>query len=579
MIKKMTGGDIVSAILKNHGVQFLFTLCGGHISPILVSCKKDGITVINVRDEKNAVFAADASARLSGIPGVAAVTAGPGCTNTITAVKNAQMAQSPVIILGGATATMLKGRGSLQDIDQMALMKHHVKWAVSVKTVREISPVLNRAFKIAKDGVPGPVFVELSVDLLYDENLVRKWYNEMMGSGKSLGGKLLNLYAKRHLNNLFRNKDNSPFSSVDSNIPNHTSGDLNRTVNFIKCAERPVLVMGSQTMALPHEADSIKSAVKKLGLPTYLAGMVRGLLGRENKIQFRHKRGKALKEADLVIVCGFPFDFRLGYGRKINLNATVVTINRSRKELRKNRKPALAVHGDAGRFLQALADKSIGTDGKWSRWFEILTKNEVDRESEINRQAEAENEHINPLKLLQYMEKVMDEKSIIVADGGDFVSTASYILKPRSPLSWLDPGVFGTLGVGGGFAMSAKLHNPESEVWLIWGDGSAAFSLAEFDTFVRHKIPVIALVGTDASWAQIEREQTEIFGDDVGTTLRRTDYHIAAEGYGGKGFLLKKGDDIPAVLLQAKETAKSGIPVLINAQIGKTDFRKGSISM
>ena len=139
--------------------------------------------------------------------------------------------------------------------------------------------------------------------------------------------------------------------------------------------------------------------------------------------------------------------------------------------------------------------------------------------------------------------------------------------------------MFGTLGVGGGFAMSAKLHNPELEVWLIWGDGSAAFSLAEFDTFVRHSIPVIAIVGTDASWAQIEREQSEIFSDDVGTTLRRTDYHVVAEGYGGKGFLLKKGDNIPAVLRQAKETAMSGIPVLINAQIGKTDFRKGSISM
>ena len=173
----------------------------------------------------------------------------------------------------------------------------------------------------------------------------------------------------------------------------------------------------------------------------------------------------------------------------------------------------------------------------------------------------------------------MDEKSMIVADGGDFVGTAAYILQPGGPLTWLDPGAFGTLGVGAGFALGSKLTHPATEVWLIYGDGAAGFSLQEFDTFVRHKTPVIALVGNDAGWTQIGRDQTIIFGDDVATVLRRTDYHLVAEGYGGKGFVVDKKEDIDQVFIEARQAAKAGHPGVINALIGKTPFRNGSISM
>jgi len=168
---------------------------------------------------------------------------------------------------------------------------------------------------------------------------------------------------------------------------------------------------------------------------------------------------------------------------------------------------------------------------------------------------------------------------VLVADGGDFVATGSYILRPRGPLSWLDPGVFGTLGVGAGFALGAKLVRPDAETWILYGDGSVGYSLAEFDTFVRHKVPVIALVGNDASWAQIAREQVEILGDPIGTELRRTDYHTAAAGFGGVGLELRSPERIDAVLAEARATAKAGEPVLINAHLRRTDFRKGSISM
>jgi acetolactate synthase-like protein len=174
---------------------------------------------------------------------------------------------------------------------------------------------------------------------------------------------------------------------------------------------------------------------------------------------------------------------------------------------------------------------------------------------------------------------VLPDDSVLVVDGGDFVATASYVVRPRGPLRWLDPGAFGTLGVGGGFALGAKLVRPGSEVWILYGDGSAAYSIAELDTFARHGLAVIAVVGNDASWGQIAREQVDILGSAVGTVLARNDYHVVAEGYGAKGLLLTRTEDAPRVLSEAREIARGGKPVLINAHLSRTDFRKGSISM
>src|SRR5690349_9302952 len=200
------GGDIIAEVLAKHGVTHLFALCGGHISPILTGAQARGIRVVDVRDEGNAVFAADAVARMTGVVGACAVTAGPGVTNTITAIKNAQMAQSPLILFGGATATLLKGRGSLQDIDQMTLMKPLVKWATTVKTVPALQSTIERAIEVATEGVPGPVFVEVPVDILYPESIVRMWYEKEAGLGKAkgIGAKALELYIKGHLYRQFR---------------------------------------------------------------------------------------------------------------------------------------------------------------------------------------------------------------------------------------------------------------------------------------------------------------------------------------------------------------------------------------
>jgi acetolactate synthase-1/2/3 large subunit len=578
----MNGGDKIASVLVERGVRFLFTLCGGHISPILVGAKQRGIRVVDVRHEVDAVFAADAVFRLTGVPGVAAVTAGPGVTNTITAVKNAQLAQSAVVLLGGAAATLLKGRGALQDIDQMPLIQPHVKWAASAATVRELVPMLEKAFDVARSGVPGPVFLECPIDLLYDEPLVRQWYGAS-GKGGGLAGLGLRLYLQRHASKLFAGADRvapSPAPAIPP--PRPERGDARKAAARLRKAKRPVLVLGGQVLlSSPTREGAVElaKAVAAIGAPVYLAGGARGLLGPGHPLQLRHKRREALREADLVLLAGIPNDFRLDYGKHISRKAFLISVNRSEQDLRMNRKPTLSIHADPGVLLRELAGILSNGGSRWGDWLGTLRGRDEEREREIDRQAATAGERINPLHLCREIDRALAPESVIVADGGDFVATAAYTLSPRAPLSWLDPGVFGTLGVGGGFALGAKLCRPEADVWILYGDGSAAYSLAEFDTFARHGLPVIAVVGNDAGWTQIAREQIEILKDDVGTVLARTDYHKVAEGYGGRGLLLERGEDVPGVLQEALRIARGGSPVLINAHLDKTEFRKGSISM
>lgn len=578
------GGDLVGEVLARHGISHVFTLCGGHISPILVGAKARGIGIIDVRDEASAVFAADAVARMTGRCGVAAVTAGPGVTNAITAIKNAQMAQTPLVIFGGATATVLKGRGALQDIDQLALVRSAAKWSTAVTTVPALAPTVEKAIEIAESGVPGPVFVELPVDLLYPEEIVRDWYIKESGveNAKGIAAKALGLYLKGHLYRQFHVPHVDLDVLPELKLPSFGPGEdaqIVKVAEMLRSAERPVLVIGNQTMVGCRDAQSIADAVRALGIPTWLGGSARGLLGRNSEIQFRHARGKALKEADLAIVAGFPFDFRLKYGRGFGRHTEVVSVNLNPPELRKNRRPEVAVHMHPADFLRRLAAVAGAGSDRWRAWIAKNQEREDARDAEIRGQANPGGELVDPIHFFLRMEEKLADDSVLVADGGDFVATAAYILRPRSPLSWLDPGVFGTLGVGGGFAVGAAAVRPNAEVWIIWGDGSSAYSLAEFDTCVRHGMAPIAVVGTDASWAQIARDQVEILGDDVGTTLAKTAYHTVAEGYGGVGLLLDDPAKVDETLDRAKEIARSGKPVLVNVHIAKTDFRKGSISI
>ncbi|MDT8451024.1 MAG: thiamine pyrophosphate-binding protein [Wenzhouxiangellaceae bacterium] len=577
----MNGGAQIAQVLHARGVREIFTLCGGHISPILVEAKRLGIRVTDVRDEATAVFAADAYARLTGIPGVAAVTAGPGLTNTITAVKNAQLAQSPLLILGGAAATALKGRGALQDIEQMPLMSPHVKFARAVKRVRDLAPAVADALTAARAGVPGPVFVECPVDLLYDQETVRKWYAQSAPRGLSPGALAARLNLNRHLRRLFAGvgEPPEPEPAPVAEPPGHKT--IQAFVRRIGRARRPLMICGSQLVARTDRIDRVRDAIALLNIPVYLSGMARGLLGAEHRLLLRHRRRDAIDEADMVILAGVPCDFRLDYGAQIRRGTKLVSINLDKRDLKLNRKPHLAINADPGATLIALADGIEPGAADRPDWRAELSARDSERGGNIDRRARAipPEGGVNPLHLLCTLDRMLEDDSVLVADGGDFVATASYTVRPRGPLRWLDPGRFGTLGVGGGFALGAARARPSGQVWILYGDGSLGYSLIEFDTYARHGLAPIAIVGNDASWAQIEREQVRLLGDDVGVTLARTDYHLAAEGLGGKGLVIRSNDEVEAVIGQAKELAWQGHPVLVNVYLAETDFREGSLSI
>ena len=585
------GGELVAKVLKSHGVKYIFTLCGGHISPILVASEQEGIRVVDVRHEASAVFAADAVARLSGSVGVAAVTAGPGLTNTVTAVKNAQMAESPVVVIGGAAAVLFKGRGALQDIDQLSLFEPICKFCVSVNKARDIVPALKKAIHIAQSGTPGPVFVEFPIDVLYPYEVVdREVVQSAAKSPKTLLQKITAFYIDCHVHDLYggawEEYDTKPLP-IDQSLA--SPSQVEKCAHLLLESKKPVIILGSQATLPPTPAEELRAGLEQLGIPCFLGGMARGLLGRDGACHIRQRRKEALKEADLIILAGAVCDFRLNYGRGFNKKAKIIAVNRNREQLLKNSdifwRPTIALEVDPGNFLHALSSKLKNKYVCDAEWLATLKKRNAEKESANSERAKLDPpSHLNPLKVLQCMEDVVDDNSILVVDGGDFVGSAAYIVRPRSPKSWLDPGAFGTLGVGGGFALGAKLCRPDAEVWIIYGDGSLGYSVAEFDTFARHNTPVLALVGNDACWSQIAREQVPLFKSNVACDLAYCEYEKVAEGYGGRGLKLdaestREAKDIDRVLKEAKTIARKGKPVLINALIGKSDFRAGSISV
>eukprot|EP01005_Ploeotia_sp_CARIB1_P001473 NODE_39_length_2174_cov_473.107474_g38_i0.p1 GENE.NODE_39_length_2174_cov_473.107474_g38_i0~~NODE_39_length_2174_cov_473.107474_g38_i0.p1 ORF type:complete len:626 (+),score=132.90 NODE_39_length_2174_cov_473.107474_g38_i0:61-1938(+) len=578
------GGSIIAETLQQHGVKHIFTLCGGHISPILVFSKRLGIKIVDVRHEVTTAFAADVISRLTGVPGVAAVTAGPGITNTVTAIKNAQLAASPLILLSGAAPGILRGKGALQDIDQRALMAPHCKAFFTCNTVREVVPALQDAFRIAQEGVPGPVVIEYPTDVLYHEDIITDFYLKKRPP-KSLFEKFTNWYLQRYITDIVKGTVNAPIGlPIPFDYPHATSGQASQVFNYLKTAKAPLFMVGLQaTLGCKGNAEPVAQNLRKIGVPCYLTGMARGLLGRGDPTQRLHKRRDALREADVVVLFGVVTDFRMEYGFHVPGKAKLISVNRSMANMKVGQRTAdVKLVGDPRELIEKLA--SLANQNPLSvpqDWKDNLQKRDDARNKEISDQAAqgSDKPGCNPVAVCQIVEKHMDENAIIVGDGGDFVGTAAYTVRPRGPLTWLDPGAFGTLGTGGGFALGASMARPGQEVWLLWGDGSTGFSLCEYDTFVRMGCPVISVIGNDACWSQICRAQMDLFDDDVGCALAQTDYHKAVEGFGAKGLLVTKIEEMEPAVLKAKEWAKAGNPVCINVHLQKSEFRKGSISM
>lgn len=538
----------------------------------------------------NTVFAADAAARITGKPGVAVVTAGPGITNTITALKNAQMAESPLVLFGGCPATLLKGKGALQDIDQLSLVKSITKWQKTITKVRDIVPIVRDAFQIAQSDTPGPVFIECPLDTLYPYSLIGK---EMMAraKGDSLKDQITRAYLDYYSTDLFRGAFNRSWdlSPKQPRIPMPDPEYVKHAFGLLTSAKKPLILLGSQAVLPPVGAHKLQECINSLGIPCFLGGMSRGLLGRNSPLQMRQARRDALKEADVVILGGIVPDFRLSYGSVLSRKSKIIAVNRNAEGLNKNEgrfwNSSCSILGDVGTFFHQLADmmRTKGQNFKVDEgWIKALRERDNAHEKKTAAIAEKPTDkHLNPIKFLSQLESVIPEDSILIADGGDFVGSAAYIVRPRGPLRWLDPGAFGTLGCGGGFAIGAKAVRPNSDVIILYGDGSVGYSLIEYDTFVRHKLPVLSVIGNDACWTQIVREQVPILGSPVSCMLEYTNYEKSAEGLGAKGILIDRsnGNDAATIIQRALELTRKGTPVMINALLGKTNFREGSLSV
>ena len=536
------GGRLVSKALARHGVTHLFTLCGGHIQAIYDGCIDDGIRVVDVRHEQTAGHAADGYARMTGKPGICAVTAGPGVTDAVTAVANAQRAGIPMVVIGGAGPRMLQDMGSLQDMNHVELMRPITKWSVAVPATDRIQEYIDSAFRVAQSNVPGPVFLEMPLDLLMS----------------------------------FGDDAVPPTDPViESPRPGGDPRAIARAAELLRAAERPMFIVGSQIRWSPRR-DALRAFADVMGAPFFLNGMARGGLPYEHPNLMSRARKQALAQADVVFIFGTPLDFRLSYGRAILPDAKLIQVDLDGNELGKNRRLDVAIHGDTGVVLAQLCE-AVGkkTHGDW---LAAIRAAEDASRAKMQSEVTSDADPPNPLRVCAEVSQRLGREDVVIGDGGDFVATAAYVLKMEWPQLWMDPGPLGTLGVGPGYAMAASLVRPEARTWIVYGDGSFGLHGLEFEAMARQGLPVIGVIGNDAAWMQIRRGQVDIYGKEraVATALEYTRYDNVVEAVGGFGAYVEKVADLGPALDAA---LASGKPACVNVKIASSDFRKGAISV
>ena len=545
----LTGGHLVARTLARAGVGHIFTLCGGHILPIYDGCLNENVAVVDMRHEQAAAHAADAYARLTRNIGVAVVTAGPGVTDAVTGIANAYSARSPVLLIGGAAPLGLRGLGALQETEQVGLLRPITKGAWSVAETRQIPEVLTTAIRTALTGRPGPVFVEIPVDLL-------------MTMVEDRLAPIPTQYVHRE----------------------RQAGDpdaIARLAALLARAKRPVVMAGGGVY-WDDAAKDLQGFAEGAGLPVFMNGAGRGCLPSDHPLAFSQARGMALGQADLVLVLGTPLDFRLGYGRPPSFaeDAQVVMVDCDATELGRNRPLALGLSGHIGLVLRQLGD-ALPSDlaARGADWLAALRKKEAESQAKLLVERRSEDAPISHYRMAHEIAAVMDASTTVVGDGGDVVGCASKIVPLERPGQWLDPGPFGCLGVGPSFAIAAKLLRPADRVLLIAGDGAFGLNGMELETAVRFRLPMTVIVGNDGGWGQIRNPQLSFFGAEraVGTSLPYTRYDRMVEALGGKGIHVTHPGQIRPALERA---LGSGEVCCINVELDPAAYRRtGQVSM
>ena len=516
------GGQLVLGALKAFGVKELFTLSGGHIFPIFDAAHHGDVRIIDVRHEQSAVFAAEAVAKLQRRPGLAVLTAGPGVTNGVSGVTSAWFNGAPVVVLGGRAPQFRWGAGSLQEMDHVPILASITKHSATVAATDDIGAAVRAAAVTAMSPHRGPVFLDLPLDVVFGT-----------GTATLPEG-----------------------AGVDAVEPD--PDDVTRAAALLAAAQRPVLIAGSDVYAGDAVA-ALREAVEALQIPVIANGMGRGSLPPEHPLAFSRARRAALRGADVVCVVGTPLDFRLSFGEFGE--AQVVHIVDAPSQRAGHITPAVSPAGDLRLILSGLANFA-GTRADHSDWVEQLRLVEDAARTAEATDLEADTDPIKPGRVYGELRQILDRDAVTIGDGGDFVSYAGKYLEPAQPGTWLDPGPYGCLGTGMGYAMGARLTYPDRQVCVLFGDGAAGFSLIDVETLVRHNLPVVMVVGNNGIWGLEKHPMQALYGYDVAAELQPgLRYDKVVEALGGAGETVEKAADLGAALRRAFD---SGVPYLVN---------------
>jgi acetolactate synthase I/II/III large subunit len=520
-----SAGAAAMRVLRAAGVEHLFTLSGAHIFPLYDGCREAGIRIIDTRHEQSAAFAAEGLAKLSRRPQVAAVTAGPGVTNALSAIATAHVNGSPLLVLGGRAAEATWGSGALQEIDHVPIVESLCKAAGTAGSPDDMVGAVANAYALAGEAHRGPTFVDLPMDYVF-----------------------------------------TPAESAADSAPvppEPVEVDLDALAaagEALRDAVRPVLIAGTDVY-LGGAWQALHDLVERAGVPVVMNGLGRGTVAADHPLAISRARGAALGGADLVVVVGTPLDFRLGYGRFGD--AEVVHVQDHPDQLARHVRLRAAVGGDLAAALRGMAEAAEATAPSRKAWTDELGEAEQAARAGERDLLEADGHPIHPARVYGAVRRVLDRDAVVIGDGGDFVSYAGKYIDSHEPGRWLDPGPYGCLGTGAGYAAAARLAYPDSQVLLLLGDGAAGFSLMDVDTLVRHNLPVVMVVGNNGIWALEKHPMRQIYGGwDIAADLRQdTRYDRIVEALGGAGETVERpGDLVPAL----EWAFASGVPYLVN---------------
>ncbi len=518
------GGRIVAKVLKSRGVSHLFTLSGGHLFSIYDGCKEEGIEIVDVRHEQSAVFAAEGFAKATRGVGVAALTAGPGVTNGVSAIAGAQANRSPIGVLGGRAPEMRWGSGSLQEFDHIPVVEPLVKSAETVTDAARIAASTAAALDLALAPPSGPTFVDYPLDVVFGEAEV-----------------------------------DVP-APPDPPSPGPAEG-VEEAAALLAAAERPVVMAGSGLYWGRGEGE-LRALAEALGIPVFLNGLGRGCLPADHELSFSRARGAGLKGADVALVVGVPIDFRLGFGESFGEETRIVRLDPAPNALTANRLPEVDLVGDIAASLAAIRESAGGDPGRAAAWVERLRGVEDERRAAEREELEDPRVPLHPVRIYGELGEVLDRDAVVIGDGGDFVSYAGRFIDTHEPGCWMDPGPFGCLGAGPGQAIGAKLAHPDRQVCLLLGDGAFGFAGMEFDTMARHGLGVVGVMGNNGIWALEHHPMKFLYGYSVAAELRpETPYEQMVEALGCDGVLVREPEQLRPALEKA---FASGRPTLVN---------------